>query len=454
MKAKIALLCIFLLVLMVPFACAADSTSGSSSTSSSSSSSTSSSSTSQNTDASSLVYVSNVTMEPEVFFPYEQGTISVTLTNAGTSAMGLSGPDILSDKVHIVKQVDWGTMTYVGAGSTVTYKFVVTVDPPDGTDYALFTIGTKSGNAIHYPLTIKVDSDPLIAAIADQPDTFSLDGTANVTLRLINTRGGTLKNIVVSTEGDGIEVTPKQEYLQALEADNSGDLVFTITTHKESNLTFDVDYQNGDNDHTVKVVLPIELGSDKTIAVPVLNNVELSSKGAYYDITGDITNAGISDAKGVVVTVGDPAVPAGTYPEYGIGSIASDDSGSFEVTFSARNLSAIPVVITWKDSTGNNYKITKTVDLSNSAGASIESDGSSTGSVGQSAAAGQSQFGGAYPGGMSRSSYSRSSPSIFSGNGHGISSFYLPIAAGIIAVVCIVLYTKRKWVLSKIRKQQ
>jgi len=77
-----------------------------------------------------------------------------------------------------------------------------------------------------------VDSDPLIAAIADQPDTFSLDGTANVTLRLINTRGGTLKNIVVSTEGDGIEVTPKQEYLQALEADNSGDLVFTITTHK------------------------------------------------------------------------------------------------------------------------------------------------------------------------------------------------------------------------------
>jgi len=132
MKAKIALLCIFLLVLMVPFACAADSTSGSSSTSSSSSSSTSSSSTSQNTDASSLVYVSNVTMEPEVFFPYEQGTISVTLTNAGTSAMGLSGPDILSDKVHIVKQVDWGTMTYVGAGSTVTYKFVVTVDPPDG----------------------------------------------------------------------------------------------------------------------------------------------------------------------------------------------------------------------------------------------------------------------------------------------------------------------------------
>jgi len=456
MKAKLGILCIFLIALLVPFACAADSSSTSSTSSTSTgSSSTSSSSSTSNIDSSALVYVSNVTISPDVFFPYEQGTITVTLTNSGTSAIGLSGPDIISNKVHIVKQVDWGSMTYIGAGSTVTYQFVVTVDPPDGTDYALFTVGTKTGNAVHYPLAIKVDSDPLRAVVADQPDTFSLDGTSNVTLRLINTRGGTIKNIVVSPVGDGIEVTPKQAYLQSLAADNSGDLLFTITTHKESNLTFYVSYQNGDNDHSVTVLLPIELGSDKTIAVPVLNNVELSSKGMYYDITGDITNAGISDAKGVVVTVGDPAVPAGTYPEYGIGSIASDDSGSFEVTFSTRNLSSVPVVITWKDSDGNNYKIVKTVDLSSSLGADIGTDGSSSASTVRGATGAQGQFSGAYPGGMSRSGYSsRSTPSIFSGSGHGISSFYLPIAAGIIAVVCIVLYTKRKWILAKVRKQQ
>jgi hypothetical protein len=457
MKAKLGFLCIFLVALLVPFAYAAGTDSSSSSTSSTSSSTStgSSSSSTSSIDASALVYVSNVTLSPDVFFPYEQGTIAVTLTNAGTSAMGLSGPDIISDKVHIVKQVDWGTMTYVGAGSTVTYKFVVTVDPPDGTDYALFTVGTKTGSAIHYPLTIKVDSDPLRAVIADKPDTFSLDGTSNVTMRLINTRGGMVKNIVISTEGSGIEVTPVQAYVQSLDADNSVDIPFTLTTHQASNLTFDVSYQNGDNDHMVTVVLPIELGSDKTIAVPVLNNVELTSKGGYYDITGDITNAGISDAKGVVVTVGDPAVATGTYPEYGIGSIASDDSGSFEVTFSARNLSAVPVIISWKDSTGNNYKITKTVDLSNSAGASIESDGSSSASAVRSVAGAQGQYSSAYPGGMSRTGYSsRSSPSIFSGSGHGISSFYLPIAVGIIAVAGIVLYTKRKWILAKVKKQQ
>ena len=77
-------------------------------------------------------------------------------------------------------------------------------------------------------------------------------------------------------------------------------------------------------------VLPIEFGEDKTAAVPVVNNVALTSKGSYYDLTGDITNTGITDAKGLTVTVGSPAKGTGTYPEYAIGSLASDDSGSFE----------------------------------------------------------------------------------------------------------------------------
>jgi hypothetical protein len=443
---------------MAPLAFAATSDSSSATTSGSSTSST----TSDEIDDSALVYVSNVTMEPEVFFPYEEGTITVTLTNSGDSAIGLSGPNIISTKVHIKDQLDWGTLTYIGAGSTVSYSFIVTVDPPDGTDYALFTVGTKSGSAAHYPLKVKVDSDPLTAGIADKPDSFALDGTDNVTLRLINTRGGAVKNIVVKADGDGIEVSPKQAYLSTLNADSSSDLTFTVTTHEATNLTFDVGYQNGDNDHMTTVVLPVVLGSDKTIAVPVLNNVELTSKGSYYDITGDITNAGISDAKGVVVTVDSPAVATGTYPEYAIGSIAADDSGSFEVTFSARDLSAIPVIITWKDSNGNNYKITKTVDLSSSFGASIssgDSTGTSTGSSVRSASGGQSYggFNGGSPGGMNGPGGSRSSTSstsLFTSKGSGLSSFTLPIAAGIIAIVCIVLYTKRKWILSKVRKQQ
>ena len=56
-------------------------------------------------DAASLVYVSSVKIDPEVFYPYEQGTITVTLTNSGTSSVGLSNPDILGEKIHIITRI-------------------------------------------------------------------------------------------------------------------------------------------------------------------------------------------------------------------------------------------------------------------------------------------------------------------------------------------------------------
>lgn len=52
-------------------------------------------------DAASLVQVSSVKIDPEVFYPYEVGTITLTLTNSGTQSVGLSNPDILDNKIHI-----------------------------------------------------------------------------------------------------------------------------------------------------------------------------------------------------------------------------------------------------------------------------------------------------------------------------------------------------------------
>ena len=64
---------------------------------------------------------------------------------------------------------------------------------------------------------------------------------------------------------------------------------------------------------------------------------------------------------------------------YAIGSIASDDSGSFDVTFTANDLSAVPLVVSWKDSSGNDYNITKTLDLSSDAGTAGTASSSTTG---------------------------------------------------------------------------
>jgi hypothetical protein len=61
-------------------------------------------------------------------------------------------------------------------------------------------------------------------------------------------------------------------------------------------------------------------------------------------------------------------------------------------------------------------------------------------------ASGPQGMGGAPPGIGSTSLFSGSSSS-------GISSFYPVIAAGILVILGIVLYTKRKWLIAKFRKQ-
>ena len=437
------------------------STSGSSGSSSSGTSSSSSTSSSASTvDQAALVYVSNVTTDSGSYFPGDSGTVSVTLTNGGTTAIGLEDPTLISPHLDIQKS-DWEGMTYVGAGDTITYSIRFTVLPPDGTYDALFTVGTQGGNAIHYPVEINVDSNSLLAAVTSQPTSFAPEAEQNVTLTLMNTRCGAINNIVITPEGTGIVADPAMYLIPALASSSSYSDTFGITSHQASNLTFNISYQDGDNTHYTDVVLPINIGEDKTAAVPVLNDVALTTSGSGYDITGDITNAGISDAYGVIVNVASPATGTGTYPVYAIGSIASDDSGTFELTFTTSDLSAVPVVITWKDAAGNDYSLTKTLNLGSSAGAANVTAGSGARVTSGTGTGGNFNGG---TGGTSRGGYGgnyggrSSSNSLFggitSGRGAGIAAFYPLIAGVVLLIAAIVLWTKRKWIMIKLKKQQ
>ena len=412
MKRRYVILSLILLLLIVSTAWAAQSDSSSTTGTTSSSSSTTSTSGSTIDDA-ALVYVSNASLDTAQYFPGDEGTLTVTLTNGGTSAIGLENPTLLSSHLTI-QPADWEGMSFVGAGSTFTYSIQFTVKPPCGTYNALFTVGTQNGNAIHYPVMIQISPNTLTGAITSQPTSFAPEAEQNVTLTLMNTGNGNINNVVITPEGSGIDANPAMELVSTIAAGSSSAVTFGITPHQASNLTFNVSYQNGDNTHYTDVVLPITMGQDKTAAVPVLNDVALTTTGSDYDITGDITNAGITDAYGVVVNVGSPATGTGTYPVYAIGSIASDDSGTFELTFTTSDLSAVPVVISWKDAAGNDYSATKTLDLASS---STSTPGNSTAASGSKPSTG-STMGGAGSGGMSRGGYggrSSSSSSIFGG---------------------------------------
>jgi hypothetical protein len=443
MKKISGLFCIILILLFAATASAAASTITSDSTAN----------TAQ--DAASLVYVSSVKIDPEVFYPYEQGTITVTLTNTGTSSVGLSNPDILSEKIHIMNKDSWNTMSFIGPGSTMAYSFLVKADPPDGTYFPLFSVGAQNAGSIHYPLTIKVDSADIQASVSQKPDSFALSTKDTVNLSIINPRGAAIKNIIITPTGQGIDVSPSQKYVSILNGQSSVEIPFSVTPDQDSTLTFHISYQNGDNDHVTDVILPIVLGENKKAALPVVNNVELVSSGTSYTLKGDVNNAGLTDAKSMVVTVGAPAKAVEPYAQYAIGSLAADDFSSFEITFTATDLSSVPLVITWKDKDGNSFSITKNLNLRTNAGSGSTgtvsgSSGSSSASVtpattGSTSARNSGGFSGGPPGGGSIFG--------FGGSRGGISSFYPVIAAGIIIIIGIVLWMKRKWIAAKLKKR-
>ena len=100
-------------------------------------------------------------------------------------------------------------------------------------------------------------------------------------------------------------------------------------------------------------------------ADPVISNIVTALNNKTYNITGDITNAGLSNANGVTVTSLSPAVPQEPDRNYVIGTLKPDDFGSFEVTFTApAGISSIPLQLSYKDSNGNIITSVQNIDLS------------------------------------------------------------------------------------------
>jgi hypothetical protein len=402
--------------------------------------------------------VSGYDVDPGVFFPYDTGTVTVHVYNAGNTSggpVGVSMPNLINPKVHVINTDIFNTMTYIGPGATVDYSFLVTVDPPDGTYFPLFTVTTNvyGEGSIHSTLKIVVDSTDIRASISKKPDTFSVSKKDTVNVSVVNPRRGDINDVLIIPEGTGVDVTPSESYVGTLKAGSSVQVPFQVTPGQQANLTFQVSYRNGDNKHTTSVSLPILIGEDKLAVVPVVNNVVLTSSGSAYTLTGDVSNAGLTDAKSMIVTIGAPARAVEPYAEYAIGSLASDDFSSFELSFTGTDLSAVPLVITWKDINGNSFGTTKNLDLNtgSTGGTSASGSGSSstTGSSRTTTAISgntSTRTSGGPPGGGSIFGFGGS-------RGGGISSFYPVIAGGILLIVGIVVYKKRKWFAAKLKRK-
>ena len=327
--------------------------------------------------AAGKVYVSSATYDPAVFFPGDKGTLTVEVTNGNANDTGIvvNHATLSSDTIKTTSR-PYDSSSNIGPGQKKSYSFLVSADGLDGTYYPTFSLDFRDADSLYYRTIAKIENTLIVLTIVDQPDTFTQGKKKTIYAQVANPRENSVKNIILNVSGTGIAATPSKIFVGELASGAKVPVNFSVTADQPTTLNLLLNYDNGDNPHTVNLDVPITFGVDKKQANPVMSNVLVKNEAGTYRITGDVNNAGLETANTVMVTSLAPAVPQDPYKTYVVGALKPDDFGSFEVTFSATNTESVPLQLSYKDADGNVYTSLQDVKISASgAGAAVASTG-------------------------------------------------------------------------------
>jgi len=312
--------------------------------------------TMSSTAAEAQVAITNVSLDPAIFMQDDQGTLTVQITNSGTSPVDIDRVALLSEGLKVTNYDTYDKVGNLGADNSLSFTFLLEAGGKDGTCFPIFYVDFTEAGSLRYPVPVKVDSTPILVAIVESPDTFSAGEEDQITLSVSNPRDNEVNSVTIVPRGQGITSSQSALFIGTLKPDQEKQVTFGITPDQPTDLVFDVTYRNGPNPHHQALTLPVKLGDRKIAAELVVNSIEVTNSGSAITISGDVTNAGLKDAKSVTVTVGDPARPVDPDPVYVIGALEPDDFSSFEITCMAPGVSPIPLVVSYRDEEGKNYQ--------------------------------------------------------------------------------------------------
>lgn len=382
--------------------------------------------------------VSHVEVDPSVLMREDTGLVTITVTNTGSESVTIKRAELSSKDLTILNYKTYATVGTIGKGNSMDFTFAIQADPPDGVYYPKFNLdlGTESFRSY---VPIKIESTPIDVSVTARPDIFSSGAKEEITLVVGNPRENTLSGITITPQGEGIVSTQTRAFIGDLAPGKSEEVTFTITPTQEGDLTFLVEYRNGINPHNESVTIPITFGTDKMAARPMINNIEISSSGTTYTLSADVTNAGLSDARSIVVTVGSPAQPTDPNPVYIVGTLEPDDFSSFDLTFLAPGVTSVPLILQYKDANGNDFEETFTVNLRGD------------GAISNSLAGGSSNSTAFGQGGSSEAGGAGRGQGMFGGFGSGINKIPFVEIALIIVAGVVLAVAWRKGYLGKIK---
>jgi len=321
----------------------------------------------------------------------------------------------------------------LGSRNSLQFTFMIDADVEDGTYFPIFYVDVTGAGSLRYPVPVRVDDTDIMVSVVDAPSTFYPGSKEEITLAIGNSRENEITSVTVTPKGQGIRTTQSSIFVGTLQPDEKKDVTFEITASSATDLVFDVSWRNGPNEHHTQLTLPVVMGERRVAAELVVNSVEVTEGASATTIKGDVTNAGLKDAKSVTVTTGAPAKAVDPNPVYVIGALEPDDFSSFEVTCIAQGGSSVPLIIEYRDDEGDSYQNTVDISLRNAAPAA---SGSGTSGSGQTFPAGG-------PGGQGNNRR----PGGFFSFGSGISRVpFLEIGVIIIGFVAVLVAWRKGYV--------
>jgi uncharacterized membrane protein len=330
----------------------------------------------------------------------DTGMVTISVKNTGAGSVTIKGADFYAKELTTLNYRTYGTTMNLGPGDSTDFTFTVRADASEGIYYPKFYLDLGA-ESFRYYVPLKVENTPIDVSILDRPDSFAMGVKDTITLVIGNPRESILSGVTVTPQGSGIETKQTKVFIGDLEPGESTRVNIEIIPSLEGDLTFLVEYRNGINKHSEAITIPISFGSDKLAARPMMNSIELSSSGTTYTLSADVTNAGLTDANSIVVTVGNPAQGVDPNPVYIVGTLEPDDFSSFELTFTvAPGTSSIPVILQYKDADGNEFEETFMVNLGANTGLSNGPSGSGASTADSPPGMGGQVRGGALFGGM------------------------------------------------------
>jgi len=321
----------------------------------------------------SSIMIAGYQVSPEVLMRNDVGTVTVTVKNMESDkSVNIKDARMLSRDIKVLSD-SYFNIGRLGPGESLNLTFTIKAICPDGIYYPRILVDGEDAQNIRYSIPVTVDSSSLTIGVKDIPVDIFKEERARIELAVGNPKQNTVTAVKIVTEEK--EVIPSEVFVGALSADESKVASFNFTPHNKGVhiLNFKLEFKNGDNYHSTDLSVPLNVTESKKSAELILTGIEVEPLlgMSLYKITGDINNAGLKEAKSVVMKVDDAEGIEAMHPykAYFVGLLSADDFSSFELDVKVgENETQVPLVIEYKDEDGILFSKTEYISIERSGG--------------------------------------------------------------------------------------